>query len=871
MRVAVFGTIVFLVILVTSPASVREVPANGTDETAADFVVRLQDLLRGQRLDAYLEAFEPGLRTAERERLGVFFDDLAMTGVTLRVAGARTAGTGPDRAFVQAFFENDFSAVIESWTLTLGRRGGSLSVAGLDVTGGLTRLYKVRIPGDRAVRARRVEVTHADIRFAFEDASVFYDNIPGLETALVVIGRGRVDFRPSDRNEQHQLDLIYGKDRIEDAVESLFIRGSAGFFDANVVVDEWGDGSGVSADDRDRAAAVFSRNYPRSYTIESSIDGALLSYLPQADEAVLEFQARKAGELAYIFYPYSDDEVSLYDRGKERVVCLYAPAAEPALKRMFLSFEEKFDISACALDLSLTPSSFYLSARARIEVVPKVELLESLRFRFNAGLEILKITDEAGRELFHTTDKLRQILYVHFLSPPAMARPTTIEIIYRGRVPPVAPTADVVGQTGLNERIRVQPRYESWLYSHNGYWYPGPSDEDYFRARLTVSVPPEYSCVASGEMVAWGRREDLGDVAAIEKAGNAVYTFDSSSPVKYISFIVGKFDTKRERPTPVPIATHVSSEVLDSRPALVDQAAGIIDFYSRAFGPYPYEKLDIVLRLWPVYGGHSPPSFIVMNEVPWLGNTGFPVPVDTPVDLSSWDEYFLAHEIAHQWWGQGVSFDSYKDQWLSEGMSQFAAASYLKHAYGDGAFAAILKKFARWTGKKSFRGPVIMGSRLSYYDFAAYQTIVYNKAALVLFMLQDLLGRETFEAGLRSFFASHLFGAARTGEFIDALEAMSGRDLDGFFQGWFYDWELPDVRTGWTATPVAEGFRVDLRIAQIKGLFVFPLWVEWTRGKESGRTLVIVDEAVETASFILPERPKRVRFNPDRAVPGKFS
>ena len=298
------------------------------------------------------------------------------------------------------------------------------------------------------------------------------------------------------------------------------------------------------------------------------------------------------------------------------MICLYSPddTGGTSSKRMFLSFAEKFDVSHFDLDLTLTPASHYISAKARIEVVPKVELLDSLKFRLNPDLEIIKITDSSGRDLFYTLDKVRQTLYVYFLSPPAARTATWIEIFYRGRAAPAIPTTDVIGQAGGSEKIRVRPRYETAFYTHAGFWYPCPAEEDYFPARLTVMVPPEYRCVAIGDLVAQGREEDLDDVAALDKAGNAVYTFVSRAPVKYLSFIVGKFVLKKERPLPVPISTHVSTEILDSRPALVDQAADIIDFYARAFGPYPYEKLAIVLRLWPVFGGHSPASFIVLTR-----------------------------------------------------------------------------------------------------------------------------------------------------------------------------------------------------------------------------------------------------------------
>ncbi len=871
MKKAIIGTL--FLFLLAAGAVIGLGGANSQDNGTPEALIgRIQGLLQKRDLPAYLEIFAPELRAAEQERQEKFFSDLKMTDVSLRTAGIKRGEAGLIRVFLQAFYQNVHTALIESWTLTLEKRAEAWVVVRKDVTGTLTTLYKVHIPSERCERAHRVEVTHQDIRIVFTDAAVFFDNVPGLETALVIVGKGTVDFSPADPNEQHQLELLYKKKVLRDNIDSLFVRCSSSFFASHIIIERDEASPAASSKERDKAAAVFSRNYRRSFTIESSFDGGLLSFLPQGDEAVLEFKARKAGEMTYVYYPFSDDEVSLFDDSKDRIVSLYSPerAANPPLKKFFISFEEKFDIRSYAIDLSYTPATSFLSAKARIEVVPKVDLLDSLNFRFNPDLEILKITDAENRELFYTQDKLRKLLYVYFISPPAEKVPEAIEVYYRGRMFPAAPTTDVIGQTGINKQIRFKPRYETYFFSHAGYWYPGPAAEDYFQARLTLIIPPEYNCVANGALVSKGRWDEMNDVVEIEKTGNAIYTFESRAPVKYMSFIVGRLERHRERAGPVPLDLYVAAEVLDRRPGLIDQAADILDFYNKAFGPFPYEKLGIVLRSWPANGGHSPASFVVLNEVPWQGDAGFPPPVDTPVDLSQWEGYFLAHEIAHQWWGQGVSFESYKDQWLSEGLSQFAAASYLRRKYGENGFAAVLRKFARWTEKKSFRGPVIMGSRLSYYDFEAYQAIVYDKAALVLFMLQDLIGKEPFETGLKGFFEKYKFRTARTGQFIAAMEAASGQDLKEFFKGWFFSHELPEVHTTWTETPVPDGIRLDIQVTQARGRFVFPLWVEWSQAGQTDRRMIVVDKTNEKVSLILPRRPDRVRINPDKAVPGKF-
>jgi aminopeptidase N len=277
-------------------------------------------------------------------------------------------------------------------------------------------------------------------------------------------------------------------------------------------------------------------------------------------------------------------------------------------------------------------------------------------------------------------------------------------------------------------------------------------------------------------------------------------------------------------------------------------------------------------------GGHSPASFIVLNEFPRVSRLdggirsrliGNP---DSPVDLSSkWREYFIAHEIAHQWWGQGVTSARYRDQWLSEGLAQYAAVLYLRSRYGDGALRDILEKFSKWTEKKSKWGPITLGSRLSFTDFEAYQAIIYDKTALVLNMLRDLLGDEVFFSGLKGFFAEHKYSAASTGQFCRMMEKVSGRDLADFFHLWFDSHVLPETKVNTSIVKRKDGSFLKVRVNQLLDTFVFPLWITWE--DESGelrREKLVVDKKSQEFEVPLSGSARKVAVNPDKAVPGKF-
>ncbi len=230
----------------------------------------------------------------------------------------------------------------------------------------------------------------------------------------------------------------------------------------------------------------------------------------------------------------------------------------------------------------------------------------------------------------------------------------------------------------------------------------------------------------------------------------------------------------------------------------------------------------------------------------------------------------MAHEIAHQWWGHGVTWDSYHDQWLSEGLAQFASVLFLKEKYGERAYSAILRKFSSWTKRMTNWGAITMGSRISYFNFEAFQSIVYDKSTLVLFLLKDYLGQDVFFRALKEFFTQKRFSQAKTGDFIRIFEKISGRDLKPFFENWFNSYLLPEVSVTHSLEKTGEQYLLKFNIVQSKELFVFPLWVEWKEGGEKKRKRLLIEKNIQAFSFSTLEKPKNIVINPDDAVPGIF-
>jgi aminopeptidase N len=279
-------------------------------------------------------------------------------------------------------------------------------------------------------------------------------------------------------------------------------------------------------------------------------------------------------------------------------------------------------------------------------------------------------------------------------------------------------------------------------------------------------------------------------------------------------------------------------------------AADIMSYYTSVVGDSPYPDLTLALIEKELPGGHSPAYLAVLNQ---------PLPTTSsnwsndPAAFASFPEYFIAHELAHQWWGQAVGWRTYHDQWISEGFSQYFAAMYAGRRRGSDLFGDMMRRMARWAREQGKAGPVSLGYRLGHIqgDTRIFRAIVYNKSAVVLHMLRRMIGDEAFFRGIRRLYFGARFGKAGTDDVRTAFEKESGQDLRRFFDEWIGGSGTPAVTYAWTRVTDDAVPSVAVRIEQRGREREFPVTV--TLAYTSGATedvQVVVRE--RTAEFRLP-------------------
>jgi hypothetical protein len=233
----------------------------------------------------------------------------------------------------------------------------------------------------------------------------------------------------------------------------------------------------------------------------------------------------------------------------------------------------------------------------------------------------------------------------------------------------------------------------------------------------------------------------------------------------------------------------------------LEQATAILSTYANILHDLPYPSFTLALVDDPLPGGHSPAYFAVLHQPLPMGNYSWR---NDPVSFDRYPQFFIAHELAHQFWGDAVGGDNYHEQWISEGFAQYFALLYAERTRSKDAFEDILHQLRRTSISYDRYGPVWLGYRLGHLqgDSRIFRALVYNKGALVLHMLRRLVGEDAFFRGLRRFYQDSRFKKVGTDDVRKAFEAESGQPLERFFERWIMTAGVPQITVSYAIEDV---------------------------------------------------------------------
>ncbi len=435
----------------------------------------------------------------------------------------------------------------------------------------------------------------------------------------------------------------------------------------------------------------------------------------------------------------------------------------------------------------------------------------------NAGMIVLSVTQGAKNLSFMQKEDQLEILF-----PTIIKKNQTIEfsVTYAG----IPGDGLIISQNRFNDRTFFGDNWPNRAH----FWLPTidhPSDKA--TLEFKVIAPEHYQVVSNGVQV-----------EETNLPNHLKFThWRENIPISTKIMVIGVARFARLYNTKfngIPVSSWVFPQ--NREDGFSDYAIGIrpLAFYTSFIGPFPYEKLANV-QSKTRYGGMENASCIFYAEKSVTGK--------------GQAESLMAHEIAHQWFGNSVTERNWFDVWLSEGFATYLTHLYTKQFAGDEMFKLGLlndrERVIKYARKKW--APVVDTTVTNYNELLNANT--YQKASWFLHMLNEKTGDSVFAHILSKYYHDFKDSTALTSDFLHVAENVSGKDLMHFFHEWLYQPGFPQLKVKWSQSKHG---KLSLNIQQVQpnNLFSFPLEIEF-RLKNGDTTIKKVEVTEWNNKFTL--------------------
>ncbi len=302
----------------------------------------------------------------------------------------------------------------------------------------------------------------------------------------------------------------------------------------------------------------------------------------------------------------------------------------------------------------------------------------------------------------------------------------------------------------------------------------------------------------------------------------------------------------------VPQSVYVAPEQRAILPGDFARAGDIVTFYAQRVGPFGYEKLAHLQSSTRFGGMENASAIFYADEI--FRRRG----VSTEL---------IAHETAHQWFGDLVTEREWPHVWLSEGFATYFAAVYVGHAFGDSALVGEMRRtrVQLLASKVVASRPVIDTAQTDL--LALLNENSYQKGGWVLHMLRGLVGDSAFYGGVRDYVVAHRHGTALTADLQSAVEARAKRPLGWFFDQWLRRPGFASLTTTWQYDAATARVTLDVAQGDRFGTYRVPLTVAVTDAGGIVHRATVDVPAAKSGRFVLPmafrAAPRALVVDPD--------
>jgi hypothetical protein len=730
----------------------------------------------------------------------------------------------------------------------------------------------------------------------------FITPVENRVTAAVFLGDGELSLTPPTEVEKNSIKIFTGEGGITESFNRLVLRFTDKTFEEvksspNATMKTGGPGASQA-----RSAYRDNQDLLRKQLHDNREARTLYElYNPAGAGFFTAFiNGKRFGKLVYIVDPFgvpgaTPEEVALLSYGETDGGIWNAFHYEDEYKKGTASSSEdnrliditKHEIDAAikGTNLAATDRLTFRNLHAGTRVIP-FDLFRTLR--------VSKVQDSDGNDLsFIQEDKDEDADFAVITPKPLEAGQTyTISVQYDGN--------DAIRDSGGGNFILI-PRST---------WYPGNANALYAEDRaifdMTFRYPKNYMFVGTGSPTAPDARE--GELATAKWSSG-------QTELAVAGFNYGRFKKKvvNDKDSGYDVEFYANTEVPDeirdiqnqierleaqgyktmttlgsiSTTTIADSALADAQnasrIYNMFYGKLPYTRLAMTQQPAGFFG-QAWPTLVYMPYLAFIDATQRTQLLGTRGGTDTFWRYVAPHEIAHQWWGHIIGWDSYHDQWMSEGFAEFSASLYVQLIRGNDKFIdfwedlrkQIVEARPQTKDRKPYTiGPVTQGYRLNNGKTgAAARFLIYPKGAYILHMLRMMMyaqgkgGDARFQAMMKDFVQTHFNKDVSTEDFKAIVEKhmtpemniTNNGKMDWFFNEWVYGTEVPAYKLEYS---VASDGTLSGKVTQsgVSDHFVMivPLYVDMGKGwAKLGAARILGNSSIEIKGVKLPAVPKRV-------------